>query len=324
MIASLGSEGRLRTGEVFIILDAGGGTVDITTYKVASNEMGPLRLQGEVIAPDGALCGSSLIAERYWHKIRAKLGEVDPTGHETLLDDMATSFTNDWDMRYKPRIDVDDERKMRGKPVPGGVKYHKDHIITLTPDEVRQIFEPSLVGTTKLLERQLQLAKERNLIVNKLIVVGGFGESPSLRSRIRQILSTWRNCSGQSVDPIWPKDFKTTAVARGAVLRALDKRNGPSRISRSSFGFLRHERYGEADEHSEANVTPTIDDVDHDEFVRDTIFWLIKAVSGVHSVHDLHRDARLTGIADRAKSYRRRFRLTQFCRVTRSGVRKRN
>jgi hypothetical protein len=34
VIASLGSEERIRQGEVFIILDADGGTVNITTYKV--------------------------------------------------------------------------------------------------------------------------------------------------------------------------------------------------------------------------------------------------------------------------------------------------
>ena len=85
VIASLDSDHRLKQDEVFIILDAGGGTVDITTYRVTSNKTGPLRLQGEVIAPDGALCGSSLITERYMRKVRSKLGEADPDGDPKLL-----------------------------------------------------------------------------------------------------------------------------------------------------------------------------------------------------------------------------------------------
>jgi molecular chaperone DnaK (HSP70) len=277
VIASLGSEERLRQGEVFIILDAGGGTVDITTYKVTSNELGPLRLQGEVIAPDGALCGSSLIKERYLRKIRAKVGEIDKDGDPKLLDGAAIALANQWDMFQKPKIDVADRKTYFARF--GSTKRYKGHPVNWTEDEIREVFEDSLKGTTDLLERQIQLAKEKNLIVNKLIVVGGFGDSPSLKFRIRQTLLKCCSSSGEEIDVIWPKDFPTSAVARGAVLRALDKRNGPDRISRSSFGFLRHEQYEDFEEHKEANVVPERDEVDQDNLVRDTIHWLIQAVS---------------------------------------------
>ncbi|ETN47239.1 uncharacterized protein HMPREF1541_01431 [Cyphellophora europaea CBS 101466] len=274
VMASLGSEGRLRQGEVFVILDAGGGTVDITTYKVTSDEMGPLRLQGEVIPPDGALCGSSLITERYSRRLRAKLTEIDPTGGSDLLDGIATAFVNHWDMVDKPRIDINHKKTMQLK---FGRQYHNNQLIKWTESEIRDVFEPSLKGTTDLLEKQLRLAEERGLIVNKVIVVGGFGESPSLRVRIRQVLANHSNGSGEEIEAIWPRHFPTSAVARGAVLRALDKRNGPSRISRSSFGFLRHEPLGDFPEHNEASVMPRRDNVDHVEFVRDTIYWVIQA-----------------------------------------------
>jgi hypothetical protein len=292
VIASLGTEERLRQGEVFIILDAGGGTVDITTYKVTSNEMGPLRLQAEVIAPDGALCGSSLIKERYLRKLRAKLEVIDKEGDPKFLDGVAIAFANEWDMHDKPRIDVTNKKTMSSKF--GGRKYHKDQIIKWTENEIRDVFEDSLKGTTDLLEKQIQRAKEKHLIVNKLIVVGGFGESPSLNARISQVLFNCCNSSGEEIEVIWPIDFPSSAVARGAVLRALDKRNGPSRISRSSFGVLRHERYGAFEEHSEENVVPERDDVDHDNFVRDTIYWLIQEVSTIHSWPCHCGDPRLT------------------------------
>lgn len=273
-IAALEDQGRLRQDEVFIILDAGGGTVDITTYKVTSSDMGPLRLEGEVIPPDGALCGSSLITERYRSKIKEKLRKVDPNQKDKLLDGLATALANTWDMFSKGQIDVAKKRTM-GLELK---KYHNEQYIKWTESEIRDVFEPSLKGTAELLKRQLELAKDKNLTVSKLVVVGGFGESPSLRARIREVLTAHCDEDSRAIGVLWPKDLPTSAVARGAVLRALDKRDGPSRISRSSFGFLRHEPYG-LKEHREAKVRPVWDGLEHDNFVRNTIVWLIKAVS---------------------------------------------
>jgi hypothetical protein len=42
---------RFQPGEVFLILDAGGGTVDATVYKV--KQRNPLRLSKELVPPDG-------------------------------------------------------------------------------------------------------------------------------------------------------------------------------------------------------------------------------------------------------------------------------
>ncbi|KAF2160207.1 hypothetical protein M409DRAFT_29292 [Zasmidium cellare ATCC 36951] len=274
VLASLGSKGRLRQGEVFIILDAGGGTVDITTYQVTSSNTEPLRLQGEMIPPDGALCGSSLITQRYLQKLKAKLYEIDPWGDRELLEGSAVAIANRWDLLDKPYIDVAHKKGMRLKY--GGRQVYKQREIKWTEQEIREVFEPSLKGTIELLQGQLQLARSKTLIVSKLITVGGFGMSPSLRGRIREVLAS-RNDSGEQIEAIWPQEFSSSAVARGALLRALDKRNGPSRISRSSFGFLRHERYGDADEHKEAGAAKEMDPVDNIEYVRNTIHWVIQA-----------------------------------------------
>jgi hypothetical protein len=42
---------RFQPGEVSLILDAGGGTVDATVYKVKQRY--PLRLSKELVPPDG-------------------------------------------------------------------------------------------------------------------------------------------------------------------------------------------------------------------------------------------------------------------------------
>lgn len=270
VLASLGKKGRLRKDEVFILLDAGGGTVDITTYKVTSDGVGPLRLQGEMVPPDGALCGSSLIADRYAAGLRGKL-EAENFPRATI-EATVTAFTNNWDLEDKPSVDIYKNKYQRRRIFVNGVQ------IKWKKEEIRALFEPSLKGVTDLVERQLQLANAKGLTVSKLIVVGGFGESPSLRGRIEEVIASKRNIIGATIATIWPKEFPTSAVARGAVLRALNKQDGPNRISRSSFGFLHHEQYKTFPEHEEAGVKPTKDSVDHYDSVNDTIRWVIQAV----------------------------------------------
>ncbi|OTA99475.1 hypothetical protein M426DRAFT_325122 [Hypoxylon sp. CI-4A] len=54
----LETESSIQAGKSFVLLDAGGGTVDANTYKV--NQTQPLRLEKEVVEPGGGLCGSSV------------------------------------------------------------------------------------------------------------------------------------------------------------------------------------------------------------------------------------------------------------------------
>ena len=275
-LSLLGYRGRLRRGEVFVLLDAGGGTVDITTYKVTSDGTGPLRLEAEMVPPGGALCGSSLISERYGIELRAKMRKQNLT-QPADLEARVTQLTNEWDLIDKPRIDIAKGKFQRRQVFVYG------HKIVWTREEISALFEPSLKGVTDLLEKQLDLAETASLTVGKLIVVGGFGESRSLRSRIEQVLEKVRNRIGATIDPIWPESLPTSAVARGAVLRALNKEDGPRRVCRSSFGFLRQEEYDAFPEHKEAGVKPKKDSVDRCPQVNDTIYWVLEAVSKVQT-----------------------------------------
>jgi len=76
---------------------------------------------------------------------------------------------------------------------------------------------------------------------------------------------------------MYHRDGPGIAVASGAVLRALDKRNGPARILRSSYGILCREIYDDDfPGHVEANNLAL--DLDGEEYVKDSMVWLIKKV----------------------------------------------
>lgn len=69
-----------------------------------------------------------------------------------------------------------------------------------------------------------------------------------------------------------------TAVAHGAVLRALRKEDGPARIVQSSYGFLRTEPHEPEVLEAHQSIRPWYDKVDGLPYVKDTIDWLIKKV----------------------------------------------
>ena len=296
-LASLGEKGRLRKGEVFVLLDAGGGTVDVTTYKVTSDTV-PLRLKGEMVKAEGALCGSSFINQRHAKKLMEKLEGEDFHGGGEMLKSTVDAIVSNWEVNGKPDIDVEDRRTMGLSQYIPGLKenpaknFKRNGNLRWTEQEIKDMFEPSLAGTQELLERQLGLAFEKGLTVSKVIVVGGFGESPSLRSRLTKLVGSKRNVNGNIIDIIWPDRFPTSAVARGAVLRSLNKDNGPTRQSRASFGFLRTEEYNTKQllpEYIEAAVRPSVDPIDGWEWVKNTIFWVIQAVSGTGNELSIYR-----------------------------------
>lgn len=70
--------------------------------------------------------------------------------------------------------------------------------------------------------------------------------------------------------------WSTTAVARGAVLRALQKKDGPERRLQSSYGFSRHEPYGDYSEH--VGQAPKRDGVDKQMYIWETIEWFLQKV----------------------------------------------
>jgi hypothetical protein len=67
----------------------------------------------------------------------------------------------------------------------------------------------------------------------------------------------------------------------GAVLRALEKEDGPARITQSSYGFLRTEPHDPENCQAHKEVRPTIDKLDGGKYVRNTIDWLVKKVSRI-------------------------------------------
>lgn len=70
---------------------------------------------------------------------------------------------------------------------------------------MKNIFQPSLIGAKEVLKNQLELAEAKGQLVEKVILTGGFGQSPSLQSYLRTYLSNQKDSEEQSIDLIVPQ-----------------------------------------------------------------------------------------------------------------------
>ncbi|KAK6189536.1 hypothetical protein LQW54_013168 [Pestalotiopsis sp. IQ-011] len=232
----LENDRSIRANDTFVLLDAGGGTVDANTYTVSQTT--PLRLQAEGAPPQGGLFGSSYLNEAFRDLLREQLAT------ETYLEDDGDT------------LDAIAET------------------ITVTDKDIRKIFDHCLSGIKTLMIAQIEDAAARGIKVNKLVGIGGFMGSVSLRKYLQNALREYCEEKGVQIEPIWAP-HSVSAVASGAVLRALNKEHGPERHARSSYGINRTEPYGQYDEHINARATSHKDECDGEQYVRDTIDWIL-------------------------------------------------
>lgn len=85
----------LKIGDTFVICDAGGGTVDLISYKITG--VNPLKIV-ESVSGSGDLCGSVYLDQRFEEYIRAVLGD-------NAIDDMKlkskTEMMRTWEAKVK-------------------------------------------------------------------------------------------------------------------------------------------------------------------------------------------------------------------------------
>ncbi|KAF2502416.1 hypothetical protein BU16DRAFT_498059 [Lophium mytilinum] len=213
---------KIRTNDSFVLIDAGGGTVDAITYSVQGRTP-DIRLKKEEVMADGRLCGSSFINERFKEHVKARLEDEGylETGNESI------------------------DQIIESEAVMGNFEHKKNS------NDFWKIFKPSLQGVASLMESQLDLAraaKNGSLgVVEKVVLIGGFGQSQALRDHLQRKLKEINGNHNSHVELIAPsvQNGPGVAVASGAVLRALHKRRGPERILRSSYGILLREIHDE-------------------------------------------------------------------------------
>ncbi|RFU34080.1 hypothetical protein B7463_g2225, partial [Scytalidium lignicola] len=224
----------IKEKENILICDCGGGTVDITTYTIT--QVRPYLTFDELCVGVGGKCGSTHI-DRNLHALLSKrfgsafdnlpFGLKGPGGKlmssfEGLKRDFGLNDNND-DRELGP-INLD---------VPESEYYDPDdRIVKLSYEDMQSLFDPVIAEITSLVGQQVEEArKERNCTIDRIILVGGFGES----SYLNQALTDW--CRGNGGITLLCPEHPQAAVVQGAALRGLEGIAPRVKHARRHYGF---------------------------------------------------------------------------------------
>ncbi|KAG5993963.1 hypothetical protein E4U43_003349, partial [Claviceps pusilla] len=190
-LSTLGDQANKSTvevGDCFVICDAGGGTVDLISYRVSHKS--PFTLK-ECVKGDGGLCGGIFLDQNFLELVKKKIG----ASWKTVSKKQELEFMNDkWDHGIK--------RQFRGTPrtwrldMPNSVtqsgSQKRTRGLELVTSDILEVFDPIIQKIEALVKTQAlailsKYGKEPK--PKYVILVGGFGRNAYLR-----------DCLAKSVD----------------------------------------------------------------------------------------------------------------------------
>ncbi|KAH8556812.1 hypothetical protein BGW37DRAFT_474327 [Umbelopsis sp. PMI_123] len=228
---------NLEHGDKFMIVDAGGGTVDLIVYEIEKLDPTQTRTLKELTRGHGGLCGGAYIDENMRKLLRSKLKRyiksIPPCAFEMMMDEFVQTI--------KPNFNEKDTQYLT---LPAAAKCDQtdesigleDGILHLTADELNdRVFRPVVRRVIKLIDEQLQQCKT---YVNAIFMVGGFGSSNYLYSVVEK---EFRDRVTMIASP--PRG--ELAVVHGAVMHALRPNKVTSKIARRTYGVMTRMKFEE-------------------------------------------------------------------------------
>ncbi|MCJ1380511.1 hypothetical protein MMC17_003619 [Xylographa soralifera] len=200
----------LKVGSTFVLVDAGGGTVDLISYKVTA--LKPILKVKEAATGTGALCGSTYINRLFEAFLLRKLGN-DPMWDDEVLQEAMTTFETFTKGSYQggPREVYTILVSGLADNATLGIRRGK---LTVTGTDLKGIFQPVIDEIITLVKGQIRAT--RPTIPQAVLLVGGFGQSSYLRECIRKVVS------GSNID-VMQSPNGWTAVVEGALMRVLSQ-----------------------------------------------------------------------------------------------------
>ncbi|KAK4237432.1 hypothetical protein C8A03DRAFT_34593 [Achaetomium macrosporum] len=163
-------EGRcdIKPGDIFVVVDCGGGTVDLISYEVTSTA--PMAVK-ECVKGQGGLCGAAVfIDEAFLALLVQKFGQtawdkMKAQSRQRLLHD-------EWEHGIKPAFDGRERTWTFNMPFecielesikPGSQFPH----VTLTSDDVRGAFRPTVEKICSMVEEQVAAVRAKKAVSPK-------------------------------------------------------------------------------------------------------------------------------------------------------------
>ncbi|RMJ17054.1 hypothetical protein CDV36_003242 [Fusarium kuroshium] len=227
----------VKAGNVYVVCDAGGGTVDLITYEIESID--PV-LMREAVEGQGQLCGGVFIDEAFEQSCRERLGStwnvLSREGKNEIMKDV-------WEYSIKPQFNTGNPEKEYIVRLPSEMfsnrpKQRLDDTsrkpiikrgrIHFKEADIEAMFTKVFADIVGLINAQIEAAWARNLRVTGIILVGGLGGSPYLYNYLQSIYSS------HAMDILQASGMKPrTAICQGAVCKSF----ADAAISRASYGI---------------------------------------------------------------------------------------
>ncbi|KAM0240125.1 hypothetical protein ACHAP5_008045 [Fusarium lateritium] len=252
-LSTLCETGRgVKPDEVYLVCDAGGGTVDLISYKIGS--VNPIQME-EAVEGTGGLCGGIFIDEDFEVIIKNRLGrrwdKLSKVGSKELLK-------GEWELSIKPQFKPTSSSKeylvsvpaeaFQGKGLTDTTKepHIKNGRIHFNESHIRKAFTKVFTEIDTLIDAQVRKAKDKGHALNVI----------NWDEAVSKTHNTLKNSTNSGTS-------RRTAICRGAVYKGFhdgaasaihggghrDQVRLPilvtSTISRASYGHGFHERFEE-------------------------------------------------------------------------------
>ncbi|KAK1835325.1 hypothetical protein QBC39DRAFT_274984 [Podospora conica] len=207
----------LQVGDAFVLCDAGGGTVDLITYEVVKLE--PVLELKELVPGTGSMAGSLGLNQRFGEAVKGLVGEDKyfelrkTKGYMFAVE----SFDRDVKRRFNggpqeeylipfPKANIEDDED----------EGLQANCWSIKGTDLKTIFDPLVTDILRLIDDQIRTSNQKRGkgAIEGIFLVGGFGSSQYLKSRIE------KRFPGTQV--IQPTDA-WAAVVKGAVLSKFPK-----------------------------------------------------------------------------------------------------
>ncbi|OSS48940.1 hypothetical protein B5807_07018 [Epicoccum nigrum] len=251
---------NLKMHDAVLIVDCGGGTVDLIAYEVEEEQ--PFSV-AECTAGSGDSCGSTALNRNFSNILRAKIRKMKlPDGSKTAGKVYAKCI-----MDFENRIKADFRNNGQKWAVDVGIEAEfpeagiEDGYMTFTNEEILQCFEPVVNRILELVRNQIIAIQAQNRSLQNVLVVGGFGASEYLFQQIK--LHVPPQFQSKVVRPM----DSVAAIVKGAVTAGITERIVTHRVARRHYLMATLQPFKEG-HHPEQYRVPSLDGKDRCKYTR--------------------------------------------------------
>ncbi|KAH8880209.1 hypothetical protein GQ53DRAFT_737405 [Thozetella sp. PMI_491] len=308
-----------RMGDMFLSIDAGGGTTDLALMKLESADQSFPQVS-QVTSVRGVGIGATLIDRAFIALVQARLAAVPEVAALFPPDYPATMARSHHFRTVKHKLGEKAYTQQVYKIQMEGVSHEFSHAgigvengrMVFSMSEIQSLFDVQIEGIRKKVMEQLDWLTangrpEQVVQWQYFILSGGLGSSAYVRETLQRHFQTLRYPNAQQVAIIPCSDPQLVAV-RGLLLdrqQRMQTGNVPvlaSRIARASYGVVVSEVYSPALHFNEDVYADPFDS--NMRWAKNQIQWLIKKGDAVYPNVPLNKafEMRL-GSVDAAKSW---------------------